>query len=382
MAEGLPELYPLRTDPVYRHYVWGGTRLSELLGKPVGPEGTLAESWEIGDYARVAEGAWQGKTLREVDEATDGGISNGAPHYPNARLPLLIKLSGSAQDLSVQIHPTDEQALRDDPGRGFPGKTEMYLILDAEPGAGVYWGLRPGVTADRLREACRTGNGVTNLINFVPVKAGDVLYSPAGVVHALGKGIVFCEVQQNSDITYRLYDWGRAGVDGKPRPLHLDQGMAVLDLSKQRSSAITPLPFSPAESGARRTMLCACPYFAAELLEFDGTPAPAQGTGDARAALAAARITAALDLRRTRPSMRGIVVLEGEAFVSAGDRVVAASKGRSIVVPASLTDSALGTKGKARVVLVYEPDLTADVVDPLRGQGYTREQIAQLGDLG
>ena len=136
MAEGLPDLYPLPTEPVYRHYVWGGTRLSELLGKPVGPQGTLAESWEIGDDARVAEGAWQGKTLREVDEATDGGISNGAPHYPSARLPMLIKLSGSAQDLSVQIHPSDEQALRDDPGRGFPGKTEMYLILDAEPGRG------------------------------------------------------------------------------------------------------------------------------------------------------------------------------------------------------------------------------------------------------
>ena len=128
-------------------------------------------------------------------------------------------------------------------------------------------------------------------------------------------------------------------------------------------------------------MLCACPYFAVELLELDGVPATAPGVGDARTALATAGITAAIDLRRTRPSMRGIVVLEGEAFVSAGGRVVAAGKGRSIVVPASLTDAALGTKSRARVVLVYEPDLAADVVAPLRGHGYTHEQIAQLGDL-
>ncbi len=385
MSGPLPDLYPLRTDPVYRYYVWGGTRLSDLMRKPTGPEGTLAESWEIGDDARIAEGDWRGKTLREVDEATDGGISDGAPHYPNARLPLLIKLSGSSQDLSVQIHPNDEQALRDDPGRGFPGKTEMYLILDAEPGAGVYWGLRSGVTAEQLREACRTGRGVPELINFVPVKAGDVLFSPAGVVHALGKGIVFCEVQQNSDITYRLYDWGRAGTDGKPRPLHLDRGIAVLDISQQPRAAIRPLSLPVSDATVRRTMLCACRYFAVELLEFSGEAAVAgraPHAGAEHADLAAAGIVHAFGLRRARQSMRGIVVLDGEVAVAANRRVVVAGKGRSIVVPASLADAALGSSGRARVVLVYEPDLAADVVAPLRSQGHAAELIAQLGELG
>ena len=385
MAESVPDLYPFRTEPEYRYYVWGGARLSELMGKPTGPEGTLAESWEIGDEARVAEGPWQGKTLREVDEATDGGISNGAPHYPNARLPLLIKLSGSAQDLSVQIHPTDAQALRDDPERGFPGKTEMYLILDAEPGAGVFWGLRSGVTAEQLREACTTGRGVTEQINFVPVKVGDVLFSPSGVVHALGKGIVFCEVQQNSDITYRLYDWGRMGTDGKPRPLHLDQGIAVLDMSKQRGETIQPLGLPGSGQALRHTMLCACRYFAVELLEFSGAGGTDEGTSPARGAradLAGAGMASAVDLRRARSSMRGIVVLEGEAAVAANGRVTVAGRGQSIAVPASLAAAALGTSGRARVVLVYEPDLEADVRAPLRSQGYSAEQIAQLGDLG
>jgi mannose-6-phosphate isomerase len=384
MAEFVPELYPFRTEPAYRYYVWGGTRLSELMGKPTGPEGTLAESWEIGDEARVAEGPWQGKTLREVDELTEGGISNGAPHFANARLPLLIKLSGAAQDLSVQIHPSDEQALRDDPGRGFPGKTEMYLILDAEPGAGVYWGLRAGVTAAQLREACNAGTGVTECINFVPVKAGDVLFSPSGVVHALGKGIVFCEVQQNSDITYRLYDWGRMGTDGKPRPLHLDQGIAVIDMSKQRGSTIQPLSLPGSGTAVQRTMLCACRYFAVELLEFsglDGDDERTPHTGDARALLAESGRKNAVDLRRARQSMRGIVVLEGEAAVAANGHIAVAGKGRSVVVPASLDDVALGTSGPARVVLVYEPDLEADVVAPLRSRGYSAGQIAQLGEL-
>ncbi len=384
MAELLPDLYPFRTDPVYRYYVWGGTRLSELMGKPAGPEGTLAESWEIGDDAGVTEGPWQGKTLREVDEATGGGLSNGAPHYPNARLPLLIKLSGSAQDLSVQIHPNDEQALRDDPARGFPGKSEMYLILDAEPGAGVYWGLRPGVTAARLEEACRAGTGVSTLINFVPVKAGDVLFSPAGVVHALGKGIVFCEVQQNSDITYRLYDWGRLGADGTPRPLHLEQGLAVLDMSKQRGTAVAPLVDPEFAAGTRRTFLCACQYFAVELLELnagrlESAAEPAADTASSHQT--APGVSVAVQLRRARSSMRGIVVLDGEAVVSAGGKTVTAGKGQSIVVPAALAESALGTSGTARVLLAYEPDLAADVIAPLSSAGYTMEQIAQLGDL-
>jgi mannose-6-phosphate isomerase len=362
MSQRLPALYPFRTDPVYRYYIWGGRRLSELLGKPAGPDGTLAESWEVGDEARVAEGGWRGSTLREVDEASDGAVTGDAPHYPNARLPLLIKLSGSAQDLSVQIHPNDEQALRDDPGRGYPGKTEMYVILDAEPGAGVYWGLREGVTAAQLREACLTGVGVTDLINFVPVRAGHVLYSPPGVVHAIGKGIVYCEVQQNSDITYRLYDWGRVDAEGKPRPLHLEQGLAVLDLRKQRGEPIRPLAFSDAQPAVHRMMLCACRYFAVEQLELNDPSSQAE-------------------LQRTRRTMRAVITLEGEITVVAGGHITHAARGRSVVVPASLPDASVRTPDGARVLLAYEPDLAADVSGPLRAAGYSRDDVAQLGDV-
>lgn len=350
---------PLSTAPVFRHYIWGGTRLGPLLGKPLGPEGTLAESWEVGDDALVAEGPWQGRTLRAVDEATDGALRGDAPSYPNARLPLLIKLSDAAADLSVQIHPTDEQALRDEPERGYPGKAEMYVILQAEPGAGVYWGLRAGVTKEQLSEACRTGRGVRELVNFVPVQAGDILYSPAGVVHAIGKGVVYCEVQENSDITYRLYDWGRVGTDGKPRELHLERGLAVLGEQKRLSPRIQPLEL-PMEGGRRR-ILCACPHFAVESLELDGEAG----------------------LRRTRAAMAAAVVLAGEVMLrgDAGDPV-RCRKGQSAVLPASLRHASVTGSVGSRLLLAYVPDLGADIVEPLRAAGYDAAAIAQLGDVG
>lgn len=358
MALEEPSLYPLRTDPVYRHYIWGGTQLGTLLGKPLGPDGTLAESWEIADDARVANGPFAGQTLRELDERVGGAVSGDAPHYPNAQLPLLIKLSHAAQDLSVQIHPTDAQALRDEPERGYPGKAEMYVIIAAEQGAGVYWGLRDDVTRAQLAAAARAARGVEDLINFVPVRAGDIMYSPAGVVHAIGKGIVYCEVQQNSDITYRIYDWGRVDAQGKPRPLHLEQALAVMGEARRDTPLIRSLPL-PVEGGAR-TILCVCPYFAVELLELNGIA----------------------DLRRARPAMRAVVVLDGTlALRSPGADDVICARGQSAVIPAAVRDAAAVAQGSVRLVLAYLPDMQADIVQPLQAAGYTESEIAQLGDV-
>lgn len=376
-------LYPLRTEPVYRHYIWGGTALRDLLGKPLGPEGTLAESWEIADEDRAANGPLEGKTLRAIDEATGGALTGDAPRYPNARLALLIKLSHAARDLSVQLHPNDEQARRFEPEKGYPGKSEMYLILQAEPGAGIYWGLRDGATPSQLEDACRRGQGVPDLLNFVPVSAGDVLYSPSRVVHAIGKGVVYCEVQQNSDITYRLYDWGRVGTDGKPRPLHLEQAMRVIDPHPPGQPRVRPLelPMSGgtlsqtqyAQSGTgiisyqvdtpvrgRRSMLCASPHFAVELLELDG---PA-------------------DLARARRALRAAVVLEGQVTIRGdGPEVATATMGQSVALPASMRRIIAEPEGAARLILAYIPDMQADVIAPLRAAGYGDADIAQLGDV-
>ena len=377
-------LYPIHTDPIYRHYIWGGAGLHELFGKPLGPEGTLAESWEIADDDRAANGPLTGRTLREVDEASGGALTGDAPRYPNARLSLLIKLSHAAQDLSVQIHPDDEQARELDPEKGYPGKSEMYLILRAEPGAGMYWGLRPGVTPRQLEAACRGGRGVADLLNFVPVQAGDVLYSPARVVHAIGAGVVYCEVQQNSDITYRLYDWGRLGADGQPRELHLEKGICVLDPNPPEQPRIRPLAVpmpagtlqetrylqtaagidsyqAPAMPSGNRSMLCVSPHFAVELLALDGP----------------------CELARARRALRAAVVLDGEVrFSGEGSETATCKAGQSAALPASL-DSIVATPegGRTRLLLAYLPDMQADIIGPLRAAGYADDEIAQLGDV-
>ena len=297
----------LLTEPVYRYYIWGGRRLHARWGKPLDAAGRLAESWEVADEAQVADGPWAGRTLAEVDTATDGALTGDVPHYPRARLPLLIKLSNAEADLSVQVHPDDALAAVLAADTGYPGKSEMYYIVDADPGAGIYYGLRPGVTLADVRATLTAGRSPADLLAFVPLAPGDVLYSPARTIHAIGKGVVYCEIQQNSDITYRLYDWDRLGADGKPRPLHVDQALAAAAERSSPLPRITPLALA-APNGSRHMMLTACPHFAVELFEGE---AP-QG------------------LTRTRSAMRAITVLDGMVRLESGEgEPVLVSAGRS-----------------------------------------------------
>ncbi len=351
------ELYPLATEPVYRHYLWGGQRLQALLGKPVGAEGTLAESWEVADEARVANGPLAGQTLREVDEASDGALVGDGPRYPQARLPLLIKLSNAEDDLSVQVHPDDAYALAHSAHLGYPGKTEMYYIIAADPGGGIYFNLRPGVTLDQFRQTLESGESVRDLLQFVPVQAGDVLYSPSRLIHAIGKGVVYCEIQQNSDITYRLSDWNRVGADGKPRPLHIADGLAVATRQPEVQARIIPLVL---EDGAesKRTLLAAGPFFATELIEGQE----------------------AVPLARARHALQTITVLDGTLTLThTGAGTATVGRGESAVIPAALQDVQAVPDGLARFLFAYIPDIQADVVAPLQARDYTPAQIAGLG---
>jgi mannose-6-phosphate isomerase len=196
-------------------------------------------------------------------------------HPEGVRLPLLVKFLYTSEALSVQVHPGDDYASRHE---NSCGKTEMWVILRAEPGARIAHGLRRTVSRDRLREAALSGE-IENLLNWVPVKAGDVLFTPAGVIHAIGAGIALCEIQQNSDVTYRLYDYGR------PRELHVEKAVEVSRLEAE------PEPAMPARVGEGRELLVRCEHFAVERLRFEeaGTFRSADGlilivldgTGDA-----------------------------------------------------------------------------------------------------
>jgi mannose-6-phosphate isomerase len=249
----MPTLYPLRFKPILRHYLWGGRRLVESFGKPDGGQPIVAESWEIVDHGEdqsvVAFGPLAGRKLGELAREFAGEMYGD--HTPPARFPLLFKLLDARQALSVQVHPNDAQAARLDPPD--LGKTEAWVVLAAEPGSAIYAGLKRGF--DRAALAREVARGTTELClhRFEP-KVGDCVFIPAGTVHALGAGLVVAEIQQTSDTTYRLFDWNRVGADGKPRALHIDEALAVIDESR---GPVNPQPPQPTDaSGIEPLVVC------------------------------------------------------------------------------------------------------------------------------
>lgn len=256
---------PLRFAPIFRRFLWGGRRLQTLLNKPIGDESDYAESWEIVDHGAdqsvVADGPLQGSTLAEVI------AGHAAPllgrHAGLSRFPLLFKFLDAHKTLSVQVHPNDAQAATLQPPD--LGKTEAWVVLHADPGSVMYAGLRPEVTPASFRDALRNGCGDTCLHRIEP-REGDCIFIPAGTVHALGEGLVVAEIQQASNVTFRLYDWNRTGSDGRPRQLHVEQGLAVTDF---RLGPIEPQrPQTTGEVG--RTCLVSCDKFVMHRCEFSG----------------------------------------------------------------------------------------------------------------
>jgi mannose-6-phosphate isomerase len=223
--------YPLRFEPVFRRYLWGGRRLATLLGKPIGEGEDYAESWELVDHGEdqsvVSAGPLAGVTLHELVDRHGGELFGS--HGPQTQFPLLFKFLDCNRTLSVQVHPNDEQAARLDPPD--LGKTEAWVVLAAEPGSKIYAGLKSGVTREELAAAVAAGTCEECLHEFEPC-VGDCVFIKAGTVHALGAGLVIAEIQQASDTTFRLFDWNRVDAQGKPRPLHIQQSLEVTDYQR------------------------------------------------------------------------------------------------------------------------------------------------------
>jgi len=225
-----PVLYPLTFHPIFKERVWGGREMERLYGKPL-PAGTpIGESWEIsdrpGDASVIANGPLAGKNLRWLMENHHAELLGDAKPADENRFPLLCKILDAREKLSLQVHPPANKAAK---LRGEP-KTEMWFIADAAPGAELFVGLKRGVTRAKFEEKVGTGE-VAECLHRVPVRVGDAMFLPSGRVHAIGAGLVIFEIQQNSDTTYRVFDWNRAGLDGKPRELHVAQSLASIDFN-------------------------------------------------------------------------------------------------------------------------------------------------------
>lgn len=250
---------PLRFNPLLKRLRWGGRRLGTVLGKPIGAEHDYAESWELCDHGAdqsiVASGPLAGWPLSRLVQ--ERGPELLGRHAGIRQFPLLFKYLDASDRLSVQVHPNDAQARARLPGE--LGKTEAWVILDAAPGSVVYAGLKRDVTRAALAAAIDRG-AVEECLHRVPVAAGDCIFIPAGTVHAIGEGILLAEVQQSSDLTYRLFDWNRVGADGKPRALHIDESLACIDFRRGPVSALAPTRVSQ-NHGDSIEELVRCPYF-------------------------------------------------------------------------------------------------------------------------
>ncbi|MCA9234470.1 MAG: class I mannose-6-phosphate isomerase [Planctomycetales bacterium] len=320
--------YPLRFQPLFRRYLWGGRRLGELFGKPIGAGDDYAESWEVVDHGEdqsvVAHGPLAGATLGGL--VTEHGTQLLGQHAGAARFPLLLKLLDCNRTLSVQVHPNDAQgALLDPPDLG---KTEAWVVVAADPGSKIYAGLKPGVTRDDLAAALAAGECDRCLHEF-EAQPGDCVFIPAGTVHALGAGLVIAEIQQASDTTFRLFDWNRVGADGQPRPLHIERSLAVTDYDRGPVAPQTPQPL--AEPG--REELVRCEKFVLQRWTLDG---PTTLGGDDRFHI--------------------LVVLQGEVQIAGDPADAPLAAGQSALLPAAAGDRQLTPTDKAVVLTMCLPD--------------------------
>jgi mannose-6-phosphate isomerase len=253
-------LYPLRFEPIYQYRLWGGRRLAGLLSAPLPGDGPIGEAWALSDRddhsSCVANGPLEGRTISQLLEQFPEQLLGKLAHHIS-RFPVLLKFLDAREMLSVQVHPADSHAGLLPPGE--TGKTEAWVVLEASPKSRIYAGLTPGTTAETLRQALTNGTVADHLESFTP-KPGDGVFLPAGTVHTLGGDVVVFEVQQNSDVTFRLYDWGHVDArTGQPRPLQVDRALACIDFAERAAGPVVPVV--EATAPVSRERLFDCEYF-------------------------------------------------------------------------------------------------------------------------
>ncbi|MBE2184587.1 MAG: class I mannose-6-phosphate isomerase [Anaerolineae bacterium] len=320
------QLYPLLLKPALHTRVWGGHKLETVLGKTLPTSEPYGESWEMHDSAVIENGPLAGLTVHQaLDQLGVALVGNN--YDPAQGMPLLLKFLDAADWLSVQVHPDDAQAaeLEGEPR----GKTEAWIVLEADPGAQLVIGVKPGASTDDLRRAVEAGK-LEDWLVYQPVSKGDVLFISAGTVHAIGPGLLIYEIQQSSDTTYRFYDWNRMGLDGKPRQLHVDKCLAV---SKTHAiPAITRI----ASSGAEVTVIDS-PYFKTMLYRLGG---------DSPQSVAL----------NTGGKFQIITCVDGTLEIRAGTSHITLEKGRTALLPAGLGSYALSAKRSAQILRSWPGD--------------------------
>ena len=324
----MSELYPLKFETVLKEKVWGGNRLASAYNKKSDDSLKIGESWELSAVADnqsvISNGFLAGNNIEELIEVYMGDITGDSVYEKfGNEFPLLIKFIEAQQDLSIQVHPSDDLAKKRHKAYG---KTEMWYILENNKGAKIYTGFKDGVTKELYEKAIIEG-GIEELLNVESVEPGDTFFTPAGRVHAIGAGIVLVEIQQTSDITYRIFDWNRKGTGKEKRELHTDLALDAIDFGQSGKNKIR------IEPQINKTMnLVDCDYFNTNIISFNKP------------------------MEKEYYSIDSFVVyicIDGEFIICWDDTSEKITKGETVLLPAMIKEVTLKPVKEARLLEIY-----------------------------
>jgi mannose-6-phosphate isomerase len=323
-------LAPILLQPKFVHRIWGARTLARLYPEKEDLIEPIGEVWLTGNDCLIAGGDFAGRNLAEAWRTMPPEIAGTRvnTHHP---FPLLVKFLFPEDILSIQVHPDDEFARTHEAATGWTGKTEMWHVIAAREGAVVLVGLEPGVTRESFRQAI--ADGITEkCLRRIPVSAGDTIFVPAGTVHTIGPGSVLCEIQEYSDLTYRVFDYNRTDASGKPRELHIEKALAVARFGEQLGGKTTPQRHE--HPGSVETLCAECPYFSTSRWDFS-----------------------VLKAEETRPEhFELLIILDGEGALSWADGRIEYSRAQLWLLPAALGAYALNPAKPTTLLQTFVPD--------------------------
>ena len=325
---------PLRFDPQFVSKIWGGRRLQTALGKDI-PPGAIGESWEISGHPHhltsVRSGRFEGMDLYRIAAHDAPAVFGEAADECAKRFPLLLKFIDASDVLSVQVHPDDAYATQYENSLG---KSEAWIILDCEPDSFLYRGFLDGATLEDFDRLLPEGR-LEEILKRVPVSRGDCIDLPAGTVHAIGAGILLCEIQQSSDVTYRVYDWNRVGADGSARPLHVDRAREVMDFRTESGDKVTA-EISATEGGRRETLIDSDKFRLSRLT-----------------------VETKMALEAPEGLFRLLCVVGGDGSISWEDGSAPLRQGDSLLLPAASESASLSTDAGLQVAVMSLPPVSS-----------------------
>jgi mannose-6-phosphate isomerase len=353
VSSGRTPLCPARLEPIFSARPWGARTLAPLFPEKSNLAEPLGEAWMTGNDCRFASGPFAGKKLGDAWPQMPVEWAGNPINNRGESFPLLVKFIFAQEKLSVQVHPDDAYASMHEGAAGGRGKTEMWYVIDAERGAEVLVGLKPGVTKETFEQSIG-GASIESLLQQVPLQPGDAMFVPAGTAHTIGTGFVLCEIQQNSDLTYRVYDYNRRDANGRARELHLEKAFDVIRFGAQRGGKVVPATIQ--RDGLTKTFFTACRYFATERWQFAGP-------------VSASTSSQHFEL---------LIVLEGAGSIRWSQESAQFAPAQVWLLPAGLGSYELLPESNVTTLRTYVPRSLESLAADLKQQGVSERDVARL----